>query len=406
MGYDFSYQIYTVLEIDLNRAFNFLVLFLSLWLISPLLAQDAKNHLIFSMDENGNLEDAKAWANIKRELTSRKPVHVFLVAHGWRNSKERADDTFAYFGKELRELHDKNDAIEVIGVRWPSLIGENDTEMDQSFKVLAKAVAGAIANSATAQKRIENLKEFLKKKSTRILASSLKRPLPNDDEIDVLIDNLQEPENVQHLLTALSYYQMRKRAALVGTVGLKECLTQLHDLLPKTRVHLVGHSFGCKVMLSCLASEGFGEKQVDSMTLLQGAVSMHCFSPKIAELMDASGAYLDVPKRVKGCIAVTFTSNDKALTVAYPAASQAAGQVGELTLRKHQFAPSLFGALGGKGIVGVPNITPFELGPKGTQYKLQPGLNMLNADKIIQSHSDIRQDAVSWLVWSAANVRP
>ena len=336
-----------------------------------------------SFDENGKLEDAKGWAAIKKELKDRKPAHVFLIAHGWRNSKERADDVFTYFGKDLRDLQSKDAPIEVIGFRWPSLLGENDSAADQSFKVLAKAVAGAIANSPNAQKRIENLKEFLKKKSTRLLALSLKHPLPNDDEIDVLVDNLQEPENVQNLLTALTYYQMKKRAGAVGAAGMQECLTQLQESMPETRFHLVGHSFGCKVILSCLASEGRAEKQVDSVTLLQAAVSMHCFAPKIADLMDAEGAYIHAPKRVRGCIAVTFTKNDKALSVAYPAASQAAGQVGELPLRKHQWAPSLFGALGGKGIAGVAGITPIEMGEKGTKYSLRPGFNALDADKII-----------------------
>src|SRR5262249_39133940 len=160
------------------------------FVLSLAIAQSAlaQNHAVLSFDENGKLENAKAFAAYKNDLKARNPKHVFLISHGWRNSKERADEVFTYFGKDLRDQQDTDGPIEVIGVRWPSLIGENETELDQSFKLLAKGVAGAIVNSETAQKRIERLKEFLKKKSTRILASSLNHPLPNDDELDVLVE--------------------------------------------------------------------------------------------------------------------------------------------------------------------------------------------------------------------------
>lgn len=378
-----------------------------LGLTPSLFAQDEKHHIPIAFDDNGKLEDAKAWAQVKKDLATRKPKHVFFIAHGWRTSKTQADTTFSYFGKDLRDLQEKDGPIEVIGIRWPSLLGDNDTAQDEAFKQLARSVAAAIADSKKREERRDKLKTFLKKRTTRFLASNLlKLQLPDDDRLDEIIDNFDEPENVERLLTTLTYYQMKNRAGVVGATGVTVCINELQMTLPETRVHLVGHSFGCKVMLSCLASEGRADKQIDSLTLLQGAVSTHCFAAKIEELKDVAGAYLHTPKRVKGSITITFTKNDKALALAYVAASQSAGQVAELPLRKHQLESGLYYALGAKGIGGVVGITPIEMGPKGTAYKLAAGLNALNADKIIMSHGDIRNDAVTWLIWSAARSVP
>jgi predicted alpha/beta hydrolase family esterase len=382
-------------------------LLVALSFASPLVAQNDKQHALIAFDENGKLDDAKAWARLKKDLADRNPKNVFLIAHGWRTSKLHADATFSFFGKDLRAQQGNDGPIEVIGIRWPSLLGDNDTAQDEAFKNLARAIAASIADSKKLDERRDKLKVFLKKRTTRFLANNLlKLQLPEDERLDEMLDNIDEPENVERLLTTFTYYQMKNRAGVVGATGLTTCINELQAALPKSRIHLVGHSFGCKVMLSCLASEGRADKQVDSATLLQGAVSCHCFAEKIDELKDVAGAYLHTPKRVKGSVAITFTKNDKALSIAYLAASQSAGQIAELPMRKYQVGGGLYYALGAKGVGGVAGITPIEMGEKGTMYKLRPGLNAIDADKIIMDHGDIRKDAVSWLIWSAARTLP
>ncbi len=373
----------------------------------PLVAQDDKNHLILAFDEHGKLDDAKAWIEIKKDLIRRKPANVFLIAHGWRNSMERADETFTYFGKSLPALEGKDGPTAVIGIRWPSLLGEDDTLLDLAFTRVAKTIANVIAKSKNIDERKEKLKTFLKKKTTRILVNELlKFQLPDDEHLDLMIEHFDEPENVEKLLTMFTYWQMKKRAGIVGSTGFPSCLTELQDALPHSRLHLVGHSFGCKVVLSGLASEVRAKHKVDSVTLLQGAVSTLCFAPKIDELKGLPGAYAKIPDRVKGCIAVTFTKNDKALGKFYLAASQSGGHVGELPDRNHKLSPGLYGALGAKGIGRVDGLKPIEMGKMGAVYQLRPGLNSLDADKIIKNHGDIRTDAVTWLIWSVARAQP
>jgi hypothetical protein len=379
----------------------------SLLLADRLAAQETATHVMLGFDDKGKVESPGDWAKVKNQLASRKAAHVFIIAHGWRVSKGNADETVLALARLLREQRN-GESIEVVGVRWPSLLGENESERDNGFKDLVTLVAKTLAKSESVKEKKEKLKAYLKKTSVRlVIANKLKVRLPDDETIDQLIDHADEPENIARLLTLLTYYEMKRLADTVGSNGLGPCLSELQARLPLARFHLVGHSFGCKAWLACLASEERADKQVDSLTLLQGAVSTLCFAPTIEELTDGPcGAYAGVPKRVKGCIVATHSKKDAALSVAYVAASQAAGQVGELPVKDRSLKLESYSALGGKGITAVPGALKFELGAKGKVYELQRGLNAVNGDNIIGSHSDIRRDEVAWLIWSAARQKP
>lgn len=375
-----------------------------LLLATPFLVQEDRPYVMLSFDDKGKLEDPKAWIAFKNQLKTRPPKHIFVLVHGWRTSKDRADETFTSLAKLLQEQRGENESIAVIGVRWPSLIGETESLTDQRFKAMSNGMAAVIAKSTTVKERQAKLKDFLKKPGTRSLATfSLGLTLPDDEQLDAMIDQVQEPENFEKLLTALSYYAMKKRADVVGSTGLAPRLTELQEALPQARVHLVGHSFGCKVCLASVASDCRADRQIDSMTLLQAAVSDLCFAPVIRALEnEPCGAYAEVPKRVKGPISVTHSQKDKALTLAYAVASQIAGQLGELPGRRMLTKNELYAALGARGIVEVPDVPQFAMGKSGTAYALRPGLNAIDANSVIQSHGDIRRDEVVWLVWATA----
>lgn len=376
----------------------------SLLLATSLFSQETKPYHLLSFDDKGKLEDPKTWSAFRTELKDRPPEHVFVLVHGWRKSKDRADETFASLAKLLHEQRAANESVAVIGVRWPSLIGETESLSDQRFKTMANAMAAVVARSSTVKEQQTRLKDFLQKPGTRSMASfSLGLTLPDDEQLDAMIDQMKEPENVEKLLTAFSYYAMKKRADVIGSIGLAPQLTELQEALPQARIHLVGHSFGCKVCLACVASDGRADKQIDSITLLQAAVSDLCFAPAIKALEnEPCGAYAKVPKRVKGPIAVTWSRKDKALTLAYAMASQMAGQLGELPGRRMSTNSELYAALGANGIVAVPGVPQLVLGKSGTAYSLQPGLNSLDANAVILSHGDIRRSEVAWLVWATA----
>ena len=384
-----------------------IVFVISLLSANSLFGQDDKSHLTLSFDEKGKLEDAVAWGQVKADIQKRKPKHVFLVCHGWLTSKTQADKTFTYFGEELRKAQGKDDPIEVIGVRWPSLIGENDTEQDQAFKTVAKVVSVALAKSETLKEKKGKLKSYLKTTTARLLvAGGLKFRLPSDEQIDLMIDNLEQVDNVERVLSTFTYYEMKRRAGVIGTNGLQRALTELQDELPDAQFHLVGHSFGCKVCLECLASKEREKKQVDSVILLQAAVSQLCFAAIVGDVEGKpAGAYVDVPKRVRGPIAVTHTTNDVALSVVYPLASTVAWQIAELPGGNRVSNYERYAALGANGVVDVAGIERLLMKEKDAAYKLRPGLNGVNADRVIQNHNDYRRSEVTALIWSAARSR-
>jgi hypothetical protein len=120
-------------------------------------------------------------------------------------------------------------------------------------------------------------------------------------------------------LNYLAYYEMKKRAGTVGQNGVGPLLDRLADNVQ--RVHLVGHSFGCRVVTAAAATSRTDKLQ--SMSLLQAAFSHNSFSKSM------NGFFRTVVdnQRIKGPIVVTYTPNDRAVGIAYPAASRLAGTV-------------------------------------------------------------------------------
>jgi len=120
-------------------------------------------------------------------------------------------------------------------------------------------------------------------------------------------------------LNYLAYYEMKKRAGTVGKNGVGPMLDRLADKVQ--RIHLVGHSFGCRVVTAAAAASTTDKLQ--SMSLLQAAFSHNSFSKSM------NGFFRSVVDnhRIKGPIVITYTSNDRAVGIAYPAASRLAGTV-------------------------------------------------------------------------------
>ncbi|MCA1659347.1 MAG: S8 family peptidase, partial [Verrucomicrobiaceae bacterium] len=115
-------------------------------------------------------------------------------------------------------------------------------------------------------------------------------------------------------LNYFTYYEMKRRAGTVGRNGVGPMLDRLADKVQ--RIHLVGHSFGGRVVTA--AAAGSRNEKLHSMSLLQTAFSHNGFSRSM------KGFFRDVVdrKRVKGPVLITHTPNDRAVGVAYPTASR------------------------------------------------------------------------------------
>ena len=210
-------------------------------------------------------------------------------------------------------------------------------------------------------------------------------------------------------LRGLSYWQMKNRAGVVGANGLGPLIGRIaanHDF-STPRIHLVGHSFGARVVSFALAGLPPGDPSpVKSVTLLEGAFSRFAFADVLPfDSTSTSGALAGKLARVDGPVTVCFSSHDTALSVSYPLASLASGDdsagVSDPLFR--------WRAIGSLGAYDAPTLFVDRV---GTSYPFAPGA-ILNVDSsaVVKTgpppsgaHSDIFHPELAWIVASAARL--
>lgn len=183
-------------------------------------------------------------------------------------------------------------------------------------------------------------------------------------------------------LNFTTYYEMKSRAGTVGRSGVAPLIDHLS--IDVERVHLVGHSFGGRVVTSAAAAST--TDRIRSMSLLQTAFSHNGFSKSM------KGFFRSVVDegRVRGPIIVTYTQNDKAVGIAYPLASRLALQTAAaLGDRNDKY--------GGLGRNGAQKMETNEIDPthdkmlpssESYQFKTNKFFN-LESSAFVKGHSDI-----------------
>ncbi|MEU3722690.1 serine-threonine protein kinase [Streptomyces sp. NPDC031705] len=153
----------------------------------------------------------------------------------------------------------------------------------------------------------------------------------------------------KELLRQATYYEMKKRAGVVGEHGLGPVLTDLAGRRPALRVHLIGHSFGARVVSFSLRAVPDAARHVKSLTLLQGAFSHYAFSERLPHDQRRGGALRGLQHRVDGPVVACHSAHDSALGVFYPLASRMAGDSAGLLGFDERW-----GAVGHDGVRAVP----------------------------------------------------
>jgi pimeloyl-ACP methyl ester carboxylesterase len=201
---------------------------------------------------------------------------------------------------------------------------------------------------------------------------------------------------------------MKERAGIVGAVGLMPLIAKLRNANPNVRIHLVGHSFGGRLVTSAanaLPGRTWGQ-EASSMTLLQAAFSHFGLASNYAQtgLNGAFQAVVSDPN-VAGEIAITFTKADEAVGLAYPLASrlfnQVASAIGDPT--------DLYGGIGRNGALSTPEAVMDQLRPAGHAYTALPAgrrVRNLLADGIIHDHGDVKGVEVAYVVMRNALLSP
>jgi hypothetical protein len=184
-----------------------------------------------------------------------------------------------------------------------------------------------------------------------------------------------------------TYYEMKERAGIVGRVGLSPVLRQIRRKNPGLKLHLVGHSFGGRLVTAAANALDAGTPKV-TLALLQAAYSHNGLASRFDGTHDGLFRKVLSEKRASGPILITHTKNDRAVGIGYPLASRIA-----------RVKASIFGdendPYGGMGRNGAQHTAEAQgnagdLLPVGGDYTFAAGkVYNLRADEFIKSHSDV-----------------
>ncbi len=380
---------------------------------------------------------------------------VFVLSHGWNSGVDSARSLYqAMFALLAGMIPDRLSTSIAVGIIWPSLLFPNDDPTTaKPVPSTGQQLATAIAPAFPAQQQnVATLGQLLDERPQdaaalqqfHTLASGLvtSPPLAPEDagqQATITGDTaavfgtaaamsktpassaqgLPNPftslwNGAEEVLRSMSYYEMKNRAGVIGRNGLGPILGRLATADPGIRVHLMGHSFGARLVsysLSGLPQAATGANSpVKTLYLIQGAFSHFAFANPVPDpLVIGPGALSSVAGNVNGPLLCTFSAADRAVGWWYPAASMLAHQDAEA-------AADLTYQWGGMGHDGYQQQAPggitIPLAAQGTRYGFQPGLfYRLDSNAVIcadqspvsGAHSDIRHPQVVWPVVNASS---
>jgi hypothetical protein len=211
--------------------------------------------------------------------------------------------------------------------------------------------------------------------------------------------NLFDPRN---LLRVGTMWEMKERAGTVGARGVAPLVR--HVLAQSTaRLHLIGHSFGARLLMSALAVPPAPARKARSLLLLQAAVNRWCFAADV-DGTGRSGGYRPVLDRVELPIISTFSSHDVPLRQAFHLALRG-GHLGEPNIAAVGNTDR-YGALGGYGPAGLGAavLTEAAVAEGKGPYRFDTGARVLAVDgsgfignrPAIDGHGDINNPVTWW----------
>jgi pimeloyl-ACP methyl ester carboxylesterase len=212
-----------------------------------------------------------------------------------------------------------------------------------------------------------------------------------------------DPRNALRLF---SVYQMKDRAGVVGAHGIATLLRDVIAAAGGTRVHAVGHSYGCKVILSAVCAPPPLPRSLDSLLLLQPAVSHLCFADLIPRV-GKPGGYRNALERVRTPILSTYSDDDFALHKTFHLALRRDSDLGEQDIgiaadiyTTAGTPPSNYAALGGFGPRRAGQRLVDPIPAAGTPYPAFDAADAVigldGSQGLIGSHGDITSPTTAW----------
>ncbi|MEU6282878.1 serine-threonine protein kinase [Streptomyces sp. NPDC047028] len=391
---------------------------------------------------------------------------LIVFAHGWNNDRSGATSLYRRFFAPIPGLAPKA-RIGYVGVIWPSMRFCDEPIPDFPRSAVADE-AGAAPRPALDKDTLRALRETFPARTTvvdqlarmldvhpagteglaefgglvRLLVGAGTRQAGTDtgeegepgllsgDTVAVCealaeaLASLESPgtpagfslpnpwDGAKELLRQATYYEMKRRAGTVGSRGLGPALGRLATAAPGVRVHLVGHSFGGRLVSYALDGLPSGVRTVKSVTLLQGAFSHYTFATRLPQDPHGSGALKDRQKRVDGPLVCCYSHFDSSLGTFYPLASACAGEdrsVAGFSLG-HALGPR-WGAMGHDGVQAVPGTAALDLAGALRGPLPRSGCVNVDAAAVVRrggppsgAHSDIVHPELARLVLAAGRV--
>lgn len=322
-------------------------------------------------------------------------VHIF--AHGWMGDARDAENQYRNWIGALHARQPEANAL-YIGLHWPSKpYGDEDLRSDA-----AAAHFGAAQPAREALAAISAAKDFTAAlPGFDALNAGLGLPAKDHDDVVLRPSDFQDAEDDEDeggffsglrtkIVRLLSYKQMKFRARTIGEGGMHNFVSQLQGVY-NGPIHLMGHSFGC-VVVSSICNGPSLRRPIDSVALVQGAVSLWCYSPDIP-LHNAGPGYFHriiTERRVRGPIITTHSQHDTAVRTMYPNALS-----GNTVAFVENDFPRI-GAVGMYGLQGVPGAVDMAMLPAGARYNFEGGrVYNLEASEFICNKSGLFEGAHS-----------
>lgn len=401
-------------------------------------------------------------------------VHDLVVfAHGWNSDRSGATRLYSRFFAPFAGLAPATARIGYVGVVWPSMRFSDEPIPDFPRSVAADtppcpglgkdtrhALLETFPGRATVIDQIARLldqqpgdeaelEEF--GRLVRLLvevvppgpqalfaADTLAEGVPQDDpeifagsaaavceEFAQALALLESPggaagftvpnpwDGAHELLRQGTYYAMKRRAGTVGERGLGRVIGQLAAAAPGVRVHLVGHSFGGRLVSFALRGLPQGVRTVKSVTLLQGAFSHYAFAARLPHDARAGGVLQGQQNRIDGPLVCCHSGHDSALGTMYPLASRMAGDArGVAAFDIGRTLGAKWGAMGHDGVQAVPGTKAFKLADALKTKLPVSGCVNVDAAAVVKrggppagAHSDIAHRELAQLVLAAGRIR-
>jgi hypothetical protein len=219
-------------------------------------------------------------------------------------------------------------------------------------------------------------------------------------------------DGAHELLRQATYYAMKRRAGTVGERGLGRVIGQLAAAAPDVRVHLVGHSFGGRLVAFALRGLPEGVRTVKSVTLLQGAFSHYAFAARLPHDTRAGGVLQGQQNRIDGPLVCCYSRFDSALGTLYPLASRMAGDAqGVAAFDIGGVLGAKWGAMGHDGVQAVPRTPTLKLADALRTGLPASGCVSIDAASVVRrggppcgAHSDILHPELAQVVLAAGRI--